>query len=46
VQVHTASGADTVIDLYWGAGQAVWQSGEDARLFDSQGSLRALYRVP
>ncbi len=46
VQLHTASGTDTVIDLYWGAGQAVWQSGEDARLFDSQGNLRAIYRVP
>ena len=46
VQVHTASGADTVIDLHWGAGQPVWQSGEDARLLDAQGNLRAVYRVP
>ena len=46
VQVHTAAGTDTVIDLYWGAGQAVWQSEEDAKLFDSQGNLRAIYRVP
>ncbi len=46
VQVHTASGTDTVIDLYWGTGQAVWQSGEEAKLFDPQGNLRAIYRVP
>jgi hypothetical protein len=46
VQVHTVSGTDTVIDLYWGAGEAVWRSGEDAKLFDSQGNLQALYRVP
>ena len=46
VQVHTAAGTDTVIDLHWAAGQPVWQSGEDARLFDSQGTLVALYRVP
>jgi hypothetical protein len=46
VQIHSASGTDTVIDLYWGAGEAIWQSGEDARLFDPQGNLRALYRVP
>ena len=46
VQVHTVSGTNTVIDLYWGAGEAVWESGEDARLFDSQGNLRAIYRVP
>lgn len=46
VQVHTITGTDTVIDLYWGIGDAVWSSGENARLFDSQGSLRAVYRVP
>ncbi len=46
VQVHTATGTDTVIDLYWGIGEAVWNSGENARLFDSQGDLRAVYRVP
>jgi hypothetical protein len=46
VQVHTIVGTDTVIDLYWGIGEAVWDSGEEARLFDSQGNLRAVYRVP
>ena len=46
VQVHTVSGTDTVIDLYWGTSAAVWSSGENARLFDAQGTLRAVYRVP
>jgi hypothetical protein len=46
VQIHTAIGTDTVIDLYWGIGEAVWGSGENARLFDAQGNLRAVYRVP
>ena len=46
VQVHTITGADTVIDLYWGIGEPVWNSGETARLFDPQGNLRAEYRVP
>jgi hypothetical protein len=46
VQVHTVTGTDTVIDLYWGLGEAVWSSGENARLFDAQGNLRAVYRVP
>jgi hypothetical protein len=46
VQIHTAIGTDTVIDLYWGIGEAVWSSGENARLFDAQGNLRAVYRVP
>jgi len=46
VQIHTITGTDTVIDLYWGIGEAVWSSGENARLFDAQGNLRAVYRVP
>ena len=46
VQIHTVTGTDTVIDLYWGIGDAVWSSGENARLFDAQGNLRAVYRVP
>ena len=46
VQVHTDAGTDTVIDLYWGIGEGVWDSGENASLFDSQGNLRAVYKVP
>lgn len=46
VQVHTAAGTNTVIDLYWGAPEAVWNSGENAELYDAQGELVAVYRVP
>jgi len=46
VQVRTASGMDSIIDLYWGMGESIWSSGETAKLFDSQGNLRAEYRVP
>ena len=46
VQVHTASGTNTVIDLYWGKNDPVWQSGEEAQLFDSSGNQRAKYKVP
>ena len=46
VQVHTAGGTDSAVDLYWGGRAAVWQSGELASLYDSQGILRALYRLP
>jgi len=46
VQVHTATGTDTVVDLYWGSREAVWESGETAHLYDSQGNLRAIYQVP
>ena len=46
VQVHTASGTNTVIDLYWSAGDPIWESGEEAQLFDPSGNLRAVYKVP
>ncbi|MBN2388768.1 MAG: lamin tail domain-containing protein [Anaerolineales bacterium] len=46
VQVHTISGEDTPVDLYWGRPSPAWGSGEIASLYDSQGILRALYRIP
>jgi len=46
VQVHTTSGTDTVVDLYMGLRDPIWESGESARLFDPQNNLRAIYRVP
>lgn len=46
VQVHTASGTNTVIDLYWGESDPVWQSGEEAQLFDPSGKVQAEYKVP
>jgi hypothetical protein len=46
VQVHTSSGTNTVIDLYWGESDPVWESGEEAQLYDPSRNLRAKYKVP
>ncbi len=46
VQIHTIAGTNTVIDLYWGLSDPVWQSGEDAQLLDPSGNVRAVYTVP
>ena len=46
VQIHTASGTNTVIDLYWGLRDPVWDSGEEAQLSDPSGNVRAVYKVP
>jgi hypothetical protein len=46
VQVHTSTGTNTVIDLYWNAADPIWESGEEAQLFDPSGNLRAVYKVP
>jgi hypothetical protein len=46
VQVHTQSGTNTAIDLYWGERQAVWQSGEAVLLTNPQGEAQDSYPVP
>jgi hypothetical protein len=46
VQIHTISGTNTVIDLYWGLNDPVWESGEEAQLIDPSGNVRAVYTVP
>jgi len=46
VQVHTSAGTNTVIDLYWNATDPIWESGEEAQLFDPSGNMRAVYKVP
>jgi uncharacterized membrane protein len=46
VQLHTIAGTNTVIDLYWGLTNPVWDSGEEAELSDPGGNVRAVYQVP
>ncbi len=46
VRVHTTSGTNTAIDLYWGQSQAVWQSGQAVLLTDPQGQAQDSYPVP
>ena len=46
VQIHTKSGTDNVIDLYWDAAAPVWKSGEEAQLLDSHGNVQDTYQVP
>ena len=46
VQIHTISRTNTVIDLYWGETEPVWESGEEAQLSDPSGNVRAVYKVP
>jgi len=46
VNVHTRSGSNTVVDLYWGLASPVWKSGSTVTLRDPQGNVRASYEVP
>ncbi len=46
VNLHTRAGVDTVVGLFWGEPEAVWESGEVVTLLDADGNERATYRVP
>lgn len=46
VQVHSAGGTNTVVDLYWNMSMPVWSSGENAKLYDANGNLIVTYKVP
>ena len=46
VQVHTAAGTNTAVDLYWGNNKAAWQSGENVLLINPQGNAQDSYPVP
>jgi hypothetical protein len=46
VQIHSNSGTNTAIDLYWGQQAAVWQSGKAVLLTDPSGQAQDSYPVP
>ncbi len=46
IRIYTRSGTDSVIELFWGQKQAVWEPGELVALVDAQGTLQASYRIP
>jgi len=46
VYIFTKPGTNSVIELFWGKDQPVWQSGEVLALLDSEGKVRANYTIP
>lgn len=46
VTVYTRAGTSTVVELYWGLEEPIWQSGERAFLLDPDGTVQAVYEVP
>lgn len=46
VSVHTRSGTDTVIDLFWGRPDPVWTPGTVITLRDAQGNVRSTFSIP
>jgi len=46
VTVFTRTGTSTVVELFWGQDEAIWQPGEIAYLLDPQGEIQAVYTIP
>lgn len=46
INLNTAAGMNTPLDLYWGLSEAVWESGEMVTLLDAAGQVQATYQVP
>lgn len=46
VNVHTRSGDNSVVDLYWGLTAPAWTSGARILLSDQTGELQAEYTIP
>ncbi len=46
VQVHTSTGTNSAIVLYWSQNQAMWKSGEAVLLTDPQDVVQYSYPVP
>jgi LysM repeat protein len=46
VNIYSRAGQATVVALYWGLMEPVWDSGEEVILLDNQGNEQASYRVP
>lgn len=46
VSVHTRSGTNTVIDLYWGLPEPVWTAGKTITLRDAEGEVQSTFTIP
>lgn len=46
VSVHTRSGVDSVIDLFWGLDRELWSPGRTITLRDASGQIRSTFTVP
>jgi hypothetical protein len=46
IEVHSKTGNNSVIELYWQADTAIWQSGETVTLLDAAGETQATYLIP
>ena len=46
VNVNSRIGNDTVIELFWGSSEAIWESGDVVSLTDPNGNVHSTYQIP
>lgn len=46
VDLYSRAGINSVVALYWGRSNPVFQSGDRASIYDAEGSLQAVYNIP
>ena len=46
INVWTTKGSASVVDLYWGLQNPVWQPGEKVTIIDAQGTVRVTFQIP
>ena len=46
VKLYSKAGINTVIELFWGSQNTIWNSGYIAVLLDNDGNVRATYEIP
>lgn len=46
ILIHTTSGQDNATDLFWGAEESLWNSGDLVILYDAAGAVQAEFQVP
>jgi hypothetical protein len=46
IKIYSKPGTNSVIELFWGMKEPVWNSGELVSLVDQDGAVKATYRIP
>jgi LysM repeat protein len=46
VDLYTRAGINSVVALYWGRSTPIFQSGDQAVIYDAEGNVQAVYSIP
>ena len=46
VDLYSRAGINSVVALYWGRSNPIFQSGDQAMIYDADGKLQAVYSIP